>query len=375
MGPHRARRPRGRGGGLFPFEATLTDGHLGQVREKYRVPLEEGERVAEAVRQDLAPLSDAMALVGSIRRRRPFVADVEFVVLPRDLDEFDLAMERLGFEAGGKRRKYTAVLQGVKVELYVAHKPEELGALTLAYTGDYLMNVAMRSKAKRMGYKMDQYGIWKGKKPVLQSPDEREFFDFLGMDWHFPEQRSLAARSELHKIARRLSADGLKTPEAAFVRNAMAVLKEEKYLHPDTERELRAIHQARFGTAAERATRSTLGAEELVELGIALPDGLRDGQGPEIGPEELQELWQGLYEKATGRDGTVRSIIVRVYPEIEQYWVEVEEGGAPAYYVAYTGPVPEGPETDLEALRWFAAAEFQEEPYWLGPFPSLPEGF
>lgn len=81
------------------------------------------------------------------------------------------------------------------VELYIAHDPEELGSMLMWYTGDYVFNVAMNSIAKRMGFTRNQYGIWHEDVPVLQSVDERDFFDFLGVDWHDPEDRSFKDRS------------------------------------------------------------------------------------------------------------------------------------------------------------------------------------
>ncbi len=52
----------------------------------------------------------------------------------------------------------------------------------------------MRSIAKRRGLMLNQYGIWKKGRPVLQSEDERDFFEFLGVRYHEPEERSLARR-------------------------------------------------------------------------------------------------------------------------------------------------------------------------------------
>jgi hypothetical protein len=211
----------GAGAAAYFVVAQMNDlNSMGEVRPKERVPLAKGEKIAEVVRAHIEPFTQAMILVGSIRRKRPEIADVEFVIIPKEIEMFDQAAVRLGFSRGAKLRKYTGRSGGLKIEFYIAHEPEELGALMLAYTGDWLFNVAMRSQAKRMGYKLDQYGIWKGRKSVLQSVDEKEFFDFLGMDWHAPEERSLAQRGALRKavkalLARRLSEDSRTAVERA----------------------------------------------------------------------------------------------------------------------------------------------------------------
>lgn len=63
------------------------------------------------------------------------------------------------------------------------------------YTGDWQFNIAMRNKAKRMGFKLDQYGIWDGDEIIVDGPDESVFFEFLDVDWHEPSERSLSRRT------------------------------------------------------------------------------------------------------------------------------------------------------------------------------------
>ncbi|SRR5579871_569855 len=267
---------------------------LGQVREKFRVPLEQGERVAEKVEAAVGPYAEAMVLVGSIRRRRLEIADVEFVVLPKDLEEFPKEMRRIGFTAGGKGRKYTGIMDGIKVELYVAFKPEEMGGLVLTYTGDYLSNVSMRAQAKRMGLKLDQYGVWKGNKIVFQSPDEKEFFDYLGREWRDPEQRSLTRRADLTDMAKKLQADEhLSAADRKFAKDMILKIKVAKYLPPEEETVLEDLFLRRFPKETAKAETvekpvmkgAFLGAEELIEMG--------DPEAAiEMGAEELIEMGQ-----------------------------------------------------------------------------------
>lgn len=173
-------------------------------RVKKTFPLEVGDEIAELVAAPLRPISDAVVVAGSVRRRRPEIGDVELVVLPKDLDELLKRLASFGFTGGDRIQKGTAYTgQGkhakpVPVEIYIAHKPEEMGAMVLMYTGDYVSNISLRSIAKRAGWKLDQYAIWDAKtgKKLLQSPDERDFYDFLGVDWHDPEDRSFKDRQK-----------------------------------------------------------------------------------------------------------------------------------------------------------------------------------
>lgn len=171
-------------------------------REKKTVPLKKGDRIAkEMLNNFLAPHVQSALIAGSVRRRRPQIGDVELVVLPKDLGSFIGFLEKRGWMGGDRIRK--KMVANVPVELYLAHKPEELGAMLFMYTGDFQHNIAMRAIAKRQGWKLDQYGIWDVKtgKPLLQSPDEREFYDFLGVDWHDPEERSFKDRPKGKKAS------------------------------------------------------------------------------------------------------------------------------------------------------------------------------
>lgn len=178
-------------------------------RVKQTIPLEEAEAIAENIAYKISPFTDPILIAGSIRRRRPQIGDVEFVVLPKHKEAFFQRLEELGFEGGERIQK--KMEQGVPIEIYIAKSPEELGAMLLMYTGDYVSNIALRSIAKRRGWKLDQYGIWDAKtgKPLLQSPDEREFYDFLGVDWHNPEERSFKDRPKRKKKAAQMGAEML----------------------------------------------------------------------------------------------------------------------------------------------------------------------
>lgn len=171
---------------------------LGQPRRKKRIPLARAERLANRLLEDVEPEVEFALTVGSIRRQVPQVADVEIVVLPIDLGQFLEYVGELGF-TGGERIRRAIHSSGVLLEVYIAHDPKELGALVFHGTGDFVFNTAMRSKAKKRGLKLNQYGIWKGDRPVLQSENERDFFKFLGVRYHEPEERSLAARVKPRK--------------------------------------------------------------------------------------------------------------------------------------------------------------------------------
>lgn len=302
----------------------MSEFEIGQTRPKKRFPIEQAESVANLLGEWLEPQAQVLVLVGSIRRRRPFVADIEFVILPKDLETFDRivtsdpAFESLGFRAGAKRRRYTGFYQEFKIELYLAHDPDELGAMVLAYTGDYLFNIVMRTRAKQMGYKLDQYGIWKGKKAEFQSPDEKEFFDFIGMDYHSPEERSFARRSELRKIVRGLFKRRLSPENREKVEKAAELLKTRSPLPPDLEAEIGLLAGRRRGS----------------ELGF-LPV-------PEEEVQDAREIVQRLYDQEVGRNGQVLLLSLNLAYGVAQVIAEIrEEGNSVVYLLVELTDLPE----------------------------------
>lgn len=77
------------------------------------------------------------------------------------------------------------------MELYLAHRRKELGAMMLTYTGNALFNIFMRSDAKDMGLKLNQYGLFtRDGEVVLQSEWEEPFFAELRRRYVPPELRN-----------------------------------------------------------------------------------------------------------------------------------------------------------------------------------------
>jgi len=335
-----------------------------EKKRKRRIPWAEAKVIVDQLSAWLAARGDTFVMVGSMRRGRPFVGDIEFVVLPKDPKGFHGDITRLGFHAGEKRRNYVFTgYSRVPVEIYVAGGPDELGAMMLAYTGDYIFNIAMRSKAKRMGYRMDQYGIWKGSTPVLKSPDEREFFDFLGMEYHTPEERSLARRSQLKKIARNVLKSTRDPGIKAFAEHVLGVLKSRTPLDRDEEALL-----GRY--SGMKDSQFYLSGSD--SLGF---------QVPEEEYTEAREIIQGIYDDRVGRGGTIMYLDVTMAYNIVQVLAAVREEGEDVIYLLMELTDLPGEELERIAIdsREFlsdlvmAAGRGEVEFSWQGPWRPMIE--
>jgi DNA polymerase/3'-5' exonuclease PolX len=58
----------------------------------------------------------------------------------------------------------------------------------LYFTGSYEFNERMRGIAKRQGYKLNEYGLYKDSKKI-QIYSEQDVFDILGMKYLSPNER------------------------------------------------------------------------------------------------------------------------------------------------------------------------------------------
>ncbi len=158
--------------------------------------------------------------VGSFRRRRPFLGDIDLLTtVPLSLAED--AMERaiewqtsgekmtmIKMSGGDKKMSFAVILNGffdksnsnckmIHVDLFHVSNDEWPFAL-LHYTGNFKFNIRLRSHAKYdLGLTLNQYGIFdksgalvkNNKRPDGKFTSERDIFDYLGVTWLEPKDR------------------------------------------------------------------------------------------------------------------------------------------------------------------------------------------
>ncbi|MEM0128931.1 MAG: helix-hairpin-helix domain-containing protein [Thermoplasmata archaeon] len=159
-----------------------------------RRPIEEvlpvAQRLLAAVRAGLAP-EERAELAGSLRRFRESVGDVDLVVgSPRAGAIFDRAaadpMVAQVLLRG--ETKMTVILRGgLQVDLRVV-PPESFGAALQYFTGSKDHNVRLRSAARALGLKLNEYGVYRDDRPVAGRA-EADVYGALGLSWIPPELR------------------------------------------------------------------------------------------------------------------------------------------------------------------------------------------
>ncbi|MDH4036913.1 MAG: DNA polymerase/3'-5' exonuclease PolX [Candidatus Krumholzibacteria bacterium] len=151
----------------------------------------------------LADATDVLAVVravpgvtqslvgGSLRRHKETIGDVDILATAADagpvMDAFT-AMPRVATIVGKGPTKSSVILDsGIHVDLRVV-KDDEFPAALHYFTGSKEHNTEIRTRAKKRGYKLNEYGLFKGEK-AIRLPDEPALFKKLGLDYIPPELR------------------------------------------------------------------------------------------------------------------------------------------------------------------------------------------
>jgi DNA polymerase (family 10) len=132
-----------------------------------------------------------VVVAGSIRRRVETVGDADILVTsnqPAKVMEFFESMPEVLHVSGRGRTRTTVKLKsGMNVDLRVV--PEKSFGAALAYfTGSKDHNVALRRLAQNQGLKLNEYGLFRGKRSIAGRTEE-EVYGALGLPFIAPELR------------------------------------------------------------------------------------------------------------------------------------------------------------------------------------------
>lgn len=130
---------------------------------------------------------------GSIRRRRETVGDIDILASSREqmaaMDVFirlPVVQEILAY---GPTKSSVLTHENLQVDLRVV-APEEFGAALQHFTGSKAHNIALRDRAIALGYKLNEYGLFRqDNQRRVAGRTEEEIYEALGLIWIPPELR------------------------------------------------------------------------------------------------------------------------------------------------------------------------------------------
>jgi len=133
---------------------------------------------------------DKVEIAGSTARRKEAVGDLDILITstkPQKAIEFFTKMPAVTRVLAKGPTKATIIYNDIQSDARVL-KPEEFGSAMQYFIGSKDHNVALRRIAIKKGYKLNEYGLFKGEKRIAGT-DEKEIYSKLGMKWVEPELR------------------------------------------------------------------------------------------------------------------------------------------------------------------------------------------
>ena len=151
-----------------------------------RKPLGYGLEIAEEIVSKLKKLKEInkIQICGSTARKKETIGDIDILIttkFPSKVMDFFTSMENVNRIVAKGITKSTIVYGDIQVDLRVV-EPKNFGSAVQYFVGSKEHNVALRRIAISKGYKLSEYGLFKGKKRVAGEKEE-SIYKKLGMDW------------------------------------------------------------------------------------------------------------------------------------------------------------------------------------------------
>lgn len=160
-----------------------------------RTPLPQALRVAESIRDTLRALKsvERVEIAGSIRRERETIGDIDLLATTRDPAEATRVFSELPqvaeVLASGDTKTSVRLVDGIQVDLRLV-EPAVFGSALHYFTGSKEHHVALRTRAKRQGLKISEYGVFRGDEEApIAAKTEEDVYAALGLPYIAPELR------------------------------------------------------------------------------------------------------------------------------------------------------------------------------------------
>ncbi len=141
---------------------------------------------------------------GSYRRGLETIGDLDILVTAPAgrtvMDRFVAYQEVRDVLAHGATKSSVRLQSGLQVDLRVVPQ-ESYGAALLYFTGSKSHNVVLRQLAQQRGLKLNEYGVFRGDKPVAGETEESVYAS-LGLPWIPPELREGRGEIDAAKAGR-----------------------------------------------------------------------------------------------------------------------------------------------------------------------------
>ena len=158
--------------------------------------LSTARREAEALYEQIKnfPGVIRIEIAGSIRRWKEIIKDIDILISAQDsdrtqiMDMFASLSQISTIVAKGNTKSSITLANGINADLRIVTDKQFPYALH-HFTGSKEHNVAMRRHAKKMNFKMNEYGLYQDDIKNIPSQTEEDIFNQLDMQYIHPELR------------------------------------------------------------------------------------------------------------------------------------------------------------------------------------------
>ena len=174
---------------------------------KQKIPLSEAKRIAEDIIKVLAPLCERIEIAGSARRKKAEVGDIELVAIPKpshDMFGNELPDHLLDFaswhllgrvESNGHKYKKIILDAGPQLDLFIVTPPAQWGVIFMIRTGPAEYGHAIVTPRVHGGLlpshlRVREGAIWLNELAPLETPEESDVYNLLGIPYVEPEART-----------------------------------------------------------------------------------------------------------------------------------------------------------------------------------------
>jgi len=157
---------------------------------------------------------DRISVCGSTRRMKETVGDIDILATGNNLEIIEAFVNLPNVKEvlwKGTKKATVIVEEGEQVDLRVT-EPDSYGAALQYFTGSKAHNIHLRTICLKLGYKLNEYGLFKGDKKIAGRTEE-EIYSALGMDTPPPEIREDTGEIEAaleHRLPKLVGYDEIK---------------------------------------------------------------------------------------------------------------------------------------------------------------------
>jgi len=174
-------------------EKNILEGIKLLKKQKGRIPYNTAVKIADKIVNAIKrlPFVDDAVAAGSVRRRKPTIGDLDIIIKTEHPEKVIQEFIKMPFIskiiAVGSEKATIITKENIQVDIRVFTK-DEFGAGLLYFTGDKEHNIWLRKIAIKKGLKLNEYGLFRGKKRIAGKTEE-EIYNILGVKIPLPEKR------------------------------------------------------------------------------------------------------------------------------------------------------------------------------------------